>query len=176
LIADVSSSLLSPQAVCVAFLHPVQSFVWLGEFTQQEADAFLDARELRGRPRVTPEERHEVYSRVGTRAATLKKLAKVPAATERKGTPADWLCDKMAVGVTLQVKNILNPLLEPKRYSERVRLLQDLLDGKSTHRSHACIGRCGVAVKRALALICTVFVDPRPPPLPPPPHTHCALG
>ena len=154
----------------------MQSFVWLGEFTQQEADAFLDARELRGRPRVTPEERHEVYSRVGTRAATLKKLAKVPAATERKGTPADWLCDKMAVGVTLQVKNILNPLLEPKRYSERVRLLQDLLDGKSTHRSHACIGRCGVAVKRALALICTVFVDPRPPPLPPPPHTHCALG
>jgi hypothetical protein len=173
LITDVSSSLLSPQAVCVAFLHPVQSFFWLGDFTQEEADAFLDALEMQGGPRVTPEERLEVYSRVGTRAATLAKLVNIPTATERKGTPADWLCDKMAVGVETQVTNFLDPLLEPKRYSERVRLLQDLLDGKSTHRAHACIGRCGVAVKRALAFICTVFVDPRPLSSPPP-HAHTA--
>jgi hypothetical protein len=150
----------------------VQSFVWLGDFTQQEADAFLDARELRGRPRVTPEERHEVYRRVGTRAATLKKLAKVPAATERKGTTADWLCDKMAVGVETQVTNFLKPVLDPASHPERVRLVQDLLDGKSTHRSHACIGRCGVAVKHALALMVPCSLTQGPPLSPPPPTAH----
>ncbi len=122
----------------------------------------MDAQELQGGPRVTPEERQEVYSRVGTRAATLADLANLPAATERKGTPADWLCHKLALGVGTQVKQFLDALLEPERYSDRVRLLQDLLDGKSTHRSHACFGRCGVAVKR-LNLDGTVFVDPRPP-------------
>jgi len=126
-----------------------QSLLWLGDFSQQEADAFLDALEMQGGPRVTPEERLEVYSRVGTRAATLAKLSHVPAATEKKGTPAERLYGALVPGAVSQVTNFLDPLLEPKRYSERLRLLQDLLDGKSTHRAHACIGRCGVAVKRA---------------------------
>jgi len=86
---------------------------------------------MQGGPRVTPEERLEVYSRVGTRAATLAKLVNIPTATERKGTPADWLCDKMARGALTQVKNFLKPVLDPASHSERVRLLQDLLDGKT---------------------------------------------
>jgi hypothetical protein len=138
--------------LCVAFLHPVQSFLWLGDFSQEEADAFLDALEMQGGSRVTPEERLEVYSRVGTRAAMLADLVdlvSLPAATERKGTPADWLCDRMAVDVETQVINFLKPVLDPASHSARVLLLQDLMDGKSTHRAHACIGRCGVAVKRA---------------------------
>ena len=160
----------------------MQSFLWLGDFSQQEADAFLDAQEMQGGSRVTPEERLEVYSRVGTRAAMLADLVdlvSLPAATERKGTPADWLCDRMAVGVETQVTNFLKPVLDPASHPERVRLLQDLLDGKSTHRSHACIGRCGVAVKHALALMvpCSLTQGLSLPPLPPPhTHTHCPLG
>ena len=127
----------------------MQKFLWLGDFSQEEAGAFLDALELQGGPRVTPEERQEVYSRVGTRASMLADLANIPAAIERKGTPAERLYGALVPGTVTQVTNFLDPLLEPKRYSERLRLLQDLLDGKSTHRSHACIGRCGVAVKRA---------------------------
>ena len=80
-----------------------------------------------------------MYSCVGTRAATLAKLASLPAATERKGTPADWLRHSLEQAVTSQVKAFLKPVLDPASHSERVRLLQDLLDGKSTHPAHACI-------------------------------------
>ena len=149
-IAGVSCAPLSP--ACFVFLHPVQTYLWLGNFTEQEADAFLDTLELRGGPRVTPEERREVYSRVGTRAVVLESLTYLPAATERKGTPADWLYEALAPDADTQVKQFLDPLLEPARHSERVRLLQDLLDGKSTHRAPCpwcSIGRCGVVVQRA---------------------------
>jgi len=115
-----------------------QSFLWLGDFSQEEADAFLDALEMQGGSRVTPEERLEVYSRVGTRAAMLADLVdlvSLPAATERKGTPADWLCDRMAVDVETQVINFLKPVLDPASHSARVLLLQDLMDGKTvTHK------------------------------------------
>ena len=150
-IADVSCPPLSP--ACFVFLHPVQSFLWVEDFTEQEADAFLDTEELQGGSRVTPEERREVYSRVGTRAAMLGSLARgLPAATERKGTPADWLYDSMALCAVTEVQCFLHPHREPARHRERVRLLQDLLDGKSTHRAPCpwcSIGRCGVVVQRA---------------------------
>ncbi len=93
----------------------------------------MDALELPGGRKLTPEERREVYSRVGTRAVALANLANLPAATEWMGTPAEWLYEPLARDAETQVTQFLDPLLEPARHRERVRLLEDLLAGKSTH-------------------------------------------
>lgn len=119
----------------------LQTFLWLGDFSRQEADQFLDG--LLGQGVLSQSDRNEVYDVVGTRPGTLQLLLQqFPDARHADATltPASWLLKEALPGAEEEVKRFMSPeyasgaqhAIPEIRRAERLQLLKDLARGKGT--------------------------------------------
>ncbi len=120
----------------------MQKFLWLGDFTREEADQFLDG--LLGKDVPTPAERKEVYDVVGTRPAMLQNLNQFADAKRADPTlnPARWLCEAALPAAKQEVNRFMSSNLDTPEgmpWAKRIQLLKDLARGKGTE-CFLCLG------------------------------------